>query len=211
MGNANNRFLLITLERSKAMSYKIERPQLEIFSSNLRRLMAEKNIGQNELSRRLKCSAPTVNSWCQGYTMPRRELFEKLCQVLNVTRNEQYDEFAEMVKAERTINKDLTVEGLLDWYITRFKSNGGKETTARAYKVAKSAIVNCFKQEKAKDITLYHIDKFLASETKIHAPKTIKNELSLLSSGTLLSILPSVFTPIFLPRLRPHQRPFLTL
>lgn len=70
------------------MSYKIERPQLEIFSSNLRRLMAEKDIGQNELSRRLKCSAPTVNSWCQGYTMPRRELFEKLCQVLNVTRND---------------------------------------------------------------------------------------------------------------------------
>lgn len=70
------------------MSYKEERPQLEIFSSNLRRFMADKDIGQNELSRRLKCSAPTVNSWCQGYTMPRRELFEKLCQVLNVTRND---------------------------------------------------------------------------------------------------------------------------
>lgn len=70
------------------MSYKEERPQLDIFSSNLRRFMAEKDIGQNELSRRLKCSAPTVNSWCQGYTMPRRELFEKLCQVLNVNRND---------------------------------------------------------------------------------------------------------------------------
>lgn len=70
------------------MSYKEERPQLEIFSSNLRRIMAEKDIGQNELSRRLKCSAPTVNSWCQGYTMPRRELFERLCQFLNVTRQD---------------------------------------------------------------------------------------------------------------------------
>jgi repressor LexA len=70
------------------MAYKEERPQLDIFSSNLKRIMANKDIGQNELSRKLGCSAPTVNSWCQGYTMPRRELFEKLCQVLNVTRND---------------------------------------------------------------------------------------------------------------------------
>lgn len=68
------------------MSYKEERPQLEIFSSNLKRFLAEKDIGQNELSRKLKCSAPTVNSWCQGQTMPRRELMERLCQTLNVTR-----------------------------------------------------------------------------------------------------------------------------
>ena len=66
--------------------YKQERPQLEIFSTNLKRIMAEKGISQNALSIKLGCSNPTVNAWCQGQTMPRRELFEKLCQFLNVTR-----------------------------------------------------------------------------------------------------------------------------
>ena len=100
----------------------------------------------------------------------------------------QYREFEDKVKAESTINKELTVDSLLDWYITRFETNGGKETTVRAYKVAKAAIVKYFKQEKAKDITLYSVEKFVASETKIHAPKTIKNELSLLSSSFKMAV-----------------------
>ena len=100
----------------------------------------------------------------------------------------QYREFEDKVKAERTINTELTVEGLLEWYITRFEMNGGKETTARAYKVAKAAIVKYFKQEKAKDITLYGIERFIASETKIHSPKTIKNEMSLLSSAFKMAV-----------------------
>lgn len=66
--------------------YKQEKSQLEIFSKNLRQIMADKELSQHELSRKLGCSVPTVNSWCQGQTMPRRELFEKLCQTLNVTR-----------------------------------------------------------------------------------------------------------------------------
>lgn len=66
--------------------YRQEESQLEIFSKNLKRIMADKQLSQNELSRKLGCSVPTVNSWCQGQTMPRRELFEKLCQFLNVSR-----------------------------------------------------------------------------------------------------------------------------
>ena len=131
-------------------------------------------------------TAKLVVSFGSGSSRTRRT--KKITYKNKRDAKKQYDEFAQMVKAERTINKDLTVEGLLDWYITRFKSNGGKETTARAYKVAKSAIVRYFKQEKAKDITLYHIDKFLASETKIHAPKTIKNELSLLGSAYKMAV-----------------------
>ena len=54
--------------------------------------------------------------------------------------------------------------------------------------MAKSAIVKYFKQEKAKDITLYNVDRFITSEAKIHAPKTIKNELSLLSSAFKMAV-----------------------
>lgn len=66
--------------------YQQEKTQLEIFSSNLKRRMRDKDITQNGLARKLGCSVPTVNSWCQGQTMPRRELFDKLCQFLNCTR-----------------------------------------------------------------------------------------------------------------------------
>ena len=66
--------------------YREEKTQLEIFSTNLKRIMRNKEISQNGLARKLECSVPTVNSWCQGQTMPRRELFEKLCQYLNVSR-----------------------------------------------------------------------------------------------------------------------------
>ena len=100
----------------------------------------------------------------------------------------QYREFEEKVRSERTINKDLTVDDLLTWYIKRFELNGGKETTVRAYNVAKNAIVKYFKEEKAKDVTLFGVEKFIASETKKHKPKTIRNELSLLSSAYKLAI-----------------------
>ena len=66
--------------------YQQEKTQLEIFSSNLKRRMRDKDISQNALAKKLGCSVPTVNSWCQGQTMPRRELFDRLCQFLNCTR-----------------------------------------------------------------------------------------------------------------------------
>lgn len=66
--------------------YRQEKTQLEIFSQNLRRIMSDKQLSQNALARKLGCAVPTVNSWCQGQTMPRRELFENLCRLLNVSR-----------------------------------------------------------------------------------------------------------------------------
>lgn len=95
----------------------------------------------------------------------------------------QYDEFKKKVKGERTINTALTVDGLLTWYIDRFKMNGGKETTARAYGIAKKPIIAYFNGAKAKDVQLLDVERFIASEAKIRSPKTIKNEISLLSSA----------------------------
>lgn len=95
----------------------------------------------------------------------------------------QYREFEDKVKDESTINTELTVEGLLSWYITRFKMNGGKETTERAYTIAKKPIVAFFSKDKAKDLDLFKVEQFIASEAKIRAPKTIKNEISLLNSA----------------------------
>lgn len=126
-------------------------------------------------------TAKLVVSYGSGKSRKRRT--KKITYKNKRDAEKQYRAFEEQVQKERTIDTELTVEKLLDWYITRFELGGGKETTVRAYKVAKSAIVKYFKQEKAKDVTLYGVEKFIASETKIHAPKTIKNELSLLSSA----------------------------
>lgn len=95
----------------------------------------------------------------------------------------QYREFEDKVKSERTINTGLTIEDLLTWYIDRFKMNGGKATTVRAYKIAKKPIIAYMGSEKAKDVNLFKVEKFISSEVKSRSPKTIKNEISLLSSA----------------------------
>lgn len=100
----------------------------------------------------------------------------------------QYREFEDKVKNEQTINTELTVEDLLTWCIERFKLNGGKETTIRAYKVAKKPIIAYMGNKKAKDVTLFEVDQFIASEAEIRSPKTIKNEISLLSSAYIQAI-----------------------
>lgn len=66
--------------------YTEQRSQLEIFSQNLRDAMYRKNVSQNTLAKKLDCSVSTVNSWCQGISLPRRDRFDKLCQFLNVSR-----------------------------------------------------------------------------------------------------------------------------
>ena len=106
-------------------------------------------------------TAKLIVSYGSGENRTRRT--KKITYKNKRDAKRQYDEFEEQVKRERTIDKELTVEKLLEWYIMRFQLNGGKETTIRAYKVAKSAIVKYFKQQKAKDITLYNVEKFVAS------------------------------------------------
>lgn len=68
--------------------YTEEKSQMQIFSTNLKRILATKGMSQSELSRKLSCSVPSVNAWCQGTSMPRTNMLEKICQVLNVNRDD---------------------------------------------------------------------------------------------------------------------------
>lgn len=95
----------------------------------------------------------------------------------------QYDAFRKEVESTFSVDRSLTVEDLLNWHIKRFEKNGGKETTARAYRTAAKPIIAFFKGISAHKVSLHMIDKFLVSETENHSPKTIKNELSLLTSA----------------------------
>ncbi len=68
--------------------YQEERSQLEVFSANLRKILADKQLSQNQLAKKMECSVPSVNAWCQGQSMPRPKMLDKLCQILNVSRTE---------------------------------------------------------------------------------------------------------------------------
>lgn len=145
--------------------YTPERSQTEVFADNLSRILKEKSISQNQLSKKINVSAMSVNAWCRGISMPRNDKIDRMCQVLNVTRND--------LLQDKAAAPNLSVPA--------------------AYPVM---ILGA--------ICATHMLLCL-SRTAFLCPRFQ------LSSGTLLSILPFVFTPIFLPRLRPHQRPFLTL
>lgn len=95
----------------------------------------------------------------------------------------QYEEFKRQVLSDMGIDSNLTVEKMLDNYIQRFKMRGGKQTTVRAYEVAAKPVKSFFKGIKANDVNLLSVEGFVASEAKIRSPKTIKNEMSLLSSA----------------------------
>ncbi len=95
----------------------------------------------------------------------------------------QYDEFRDEVMRTFNVDRDMTVEGLLNWYIDRFEQNGGKETTVRAYRTSSKPIISFFKGIKAQEVTLHMVDAFIASEVEIRSPKSIKNEISILNSS----------------------------
>lgn len=78
-----------------------EKSQLEIFSYNLRRILADKELSQNQLAKKMSCSVPSVNAWCQGQSMPRVKMLEKLCLVLNVSRSD--------LLQDRTVAQNLSV------------------------------------------------------------------------------------------------------
>ena len=95
----------------------------------------------------------------------------------------QYEAFRTEVERDFNVDRDMTVEKLLDWYIDRFEQNGGKETTVRAYRTTSRPYKSFFKGIKAHEVSLHMVDSFIASEVKFRSPKTIKNEISLLNSA----------------------------
>ena len=94
----------------------------------------------------------------------------------------QYTTFCGEVAKSFNVDRDMSVEELLNWHIDKYEKNNGKETTVRAYRTNAKPIISFFKGIKAHDVSLHMIDSFVASEIEIRAPKTIKNEISLLKS-----------------------------
>lgn len=91
----------------------------------------------------------------------------------------QYLAFEQEIKGG--IESTMTVEELLTWYIDN--SSVRSTTSGHAYRCASKPIISYFKGRKASEVTTYHIERFISSEAKNRSNKTIKNEVSLLSSA----------------------------
>lgn len=59
----------------------------EIMSSNLKRLMNERNLSQAELSRRLGFKTSTLGDWISGKSYPRIDKIEKMANYFNVEKS----------------------------------------------------------------------------------------------------------------------------
>ena len=108
---------------------------------------------------------------------------------------DKYDAFA-LECASSSMSAD-TVADLLDAYIAMQRIKGLKETTLKGYESYAKRLNLAFKGIKAKDLTPYQIEKFIASAVKGDpkngypkkaSPKTIKGYVSLLSSSYKMAI-----------------------
>lgn len=58
--------------------------QREIFSTNLKRLLDEKNLSQNEFARRMGIQSGTISKWMTHSTYPRDDKIQKMADILDV-------------------------------------------------------------------------------------------------------------------------------
>ena len=95
--------------------------------------------------------------------------------------DKMYRAFEDEVRRNPLTN--VTVEELLDSYIANAEIRGLSATTLHGYRTDKNRIISAFKGIKAKDLTTYQIDGFVASMAKKYAPKTIHNTVHLLDAA----------------------------
>ena len=93
----------------------------------------------------------------------------------------QYREFQNSLTQK--VDESITVKELLEQYIQFFTANGGKETTIRAYNIASKPIILALGRVCAKSVQIYNIENFIKEEQNKRSPKTIRNEITLLSSA----------------------------
>lgn len=95
--------------------------------------------------------------------------------------NEMHRKFEDEVRHNPYI--DTTVSELIDHYITNKKIVGLKATTERGYNTAKERIILAMGDFKAREVTPYQVERFVADMAKLYKPKTIHNTIGLLNAA----------------------------
>ena len=79
-----------------------------IMSTNLKRLMAEKNVSAKELSRRLDFPYTTLLSWLKADNYPRIDKIEAMADYFGVLKSDLIEEKLPEEKEESASNDGLT-------------------------------------------------------------------------------------------------------
>ena len=64
----------------------------KIFSTNLRRILAERGKTQAELARYIGVSRATISDWIYCRTQPRMDKVDKMCEFFNCRRSDLLDD-----------------------------------------------------------------------------------------------------------------------
>lgn len=62
--------------------------QKRVFAQNLKRLLNERNLTQNEVAKAINVSPQTFNTWCQEIALPRMGKIEKLATYFKVKKSD---------------------------------------------------------------------------------------------------------------------------
>lgn len=92
-----------------------------LFSANLKRILEEKKITQEELAYKFnnqgyKITQQTISNWCKGLSLPRMDKVQILCEILNISRddligNDNNKLFSQYVNLQKVSTESIPVLG----------------------------------------------------------------------------------------------------
>lgn len=74
-----------------------------IFSNNLKRLVANSNLPQREIAKRIKVSPQTFNTWTQGIAIPRMSKIQLLADFFDIEKSNLIEEKSNIVSENQDI------------------------------------------------------------------------------------------------------------
>ena len=99
------------------MAHKISEQEIDFQNTiaiNIKRLMFEKDLTQQELADKLGVTRSAVSAWCTGIRMPKAEMIDKLCDVLGTDRSglvERYN-YRKKEEQKQPDNTSFTMEDI---------------------------------------------------------------------------------------------------
>ena len=72
-----------------------EQEFMKIFSTNLKRYMAQYEMNNVELAKRLGVSTTSVSNWTTGSKVPRMDKVDAMCKIFNCKRSDLMEEYSE--------------------------------------------------------------------------------------------------------------------
>lgn len=101
------------------MAYKLNQQEIDFQNTiaiNIKRLMFERDLSQKELADKLGITQAAVSSWCNGIRMPKAEMIDKLCEVLQTDRAglvERYNYRQPKIEVDQKQTGTFTMEDIM--------------------------------------------------------------------------------------------------